>query len=140
MSAAVTVIAATGQFSAASIISSSVSPSGFADCACLSAFNSKALVAMVMHIALPTQMSWSTDTEIFLAIVFEPRRLSVVVMSLSLKSSLVARLGAFYQRGNGRSTDLDVFFQPHFERRSGFVGPAGNIGRFFFRCCGMGLQ
>ena len=53
-------------------------------------------------------------------------------MSLSLKSSLVARLGAFYQRGNGRSTDQSVFFQPHFDRRSGFGGPADNIGRFFF--------
>ena len=129
-------IAATGQFSAASIISSSVSPSGFADCACLSAFNSKALVAMVMHIALPTQMSWSTDTVIFLAIVFKPRKLSVVAMSLSLNFSLVARLGAFYQRGNGRSTDQVVFFQPNFDRRSGFGGLAGNVGRFFFGAMG----
>jgi hypothetical protein len=32
------------------------------------------LVAMVTHIALPTQTSWSTDTVIFLAMALIPRK------------------------------------------------------------------
>ncbi len=67
VSASITLMAAMGHCSAASMIISSVSPSTSAGMAWRSSLSVSALVAIEMHIWLPTHRLWSTDTLIFLA-------------------------------------------------------------------------
>src|SRR6516225_8522525 len=60
VSASSTVIALTGQFSAASRLFSSLSPEGSTASDCRSSLSRKTFGANVSHIALPTQVLWST--------------------------------------------------------------------------------
>jgi hypothetical protein len=69
VSASSTMMALTGQFSAASRIFSTVSPSGLTASDCRFAFSTNTFGAMVSHMALPTQTLWSTHTRTFLAMI-----------------------------------------------------------------------
>ena len=60
VSASSTKIALTGQFSAASRIFSTVTPAGSTASDCRFSLRRNTLGAIVSHIALPTQTSWST--------------------------------------------------------------------------------
>lgn len=66
----------------------------------------------------------------------QPVSPSLATWLLCLVSSLITRLGAFYQWGTGRSTEWrepEWFVRHHFCRRKALRGPPGKLGRFFPR-------